>query len=86
MSDNIPLEAKWLETIAKALCFICLHQAKLDEKSVLTKVNFLATLGLDTADAAHVAGSSAASVAELRRRVKNKGKRSGKKKAKSKRR
>ena len=82
MSDARQVEAKSLATIAKALCFICLHEAKLANESVLTKADFLSSLGLDAADAAHVAGSTAASVAELRRRAKTKGKARGKKKPK----
>lgn len=84
MSEDQHAEIKSPTTIAKALCYICLHQAKLENASVLNKVDFLAALGLDAAEAARVAGSSAASVAELRRRAKGR-KASGKKKTKSRR-
>lgn len=58
------------------------HPVKL--KEVLAKVHFLEALGVPTRHASHAAGSSAASVAELRPLAKNrkaKGKKAGKKSA-----
>lgn len=78
MTESGEKQAKWLEIIAKASCYLCLNQAMPGEKSVLRKVDFLEKLGLNTADAARVAGSTSASVAELRRQAKNKEKKNGK--------
>lgn len=64
----------WLEVIGKALTYLCLQQAEVKEPAkfdtVLKKVQFLEALGMNQADAALVAGSSADSVAVLRRREK----------------
>jgi hypothetical protein len=70
MPDDDKLQSKWLAVIARALCYICLQHAKLEGKDVLERVEFLEKLGLDRAEAAHVAGSSAASVAVLRHLAK----------------
>ena len=77
----------WLAVIAKSLAFMCLRQAISDDadrfEGVLPKVKFLEGLGLPQAAAAEAAGSSAASVTELRRierKKKGKGGVSAKKK------
>lgn len=77
-------DRKWLPVIAKALCFISMHHAKMDDKPLLKKVDFLEGLGLSPSDAASVAGSSVESVGVLRRRAKNKGGGVGTKKKKKK--
>lgn len=74
-------DSTWLSVIGKALCYFALH-AKSKEvpfKTVSEKVDFLEGLGLPLAAAAEVAGTSKASVVELRRlqgkkngKVKNK--------------
>jgi hypothetical protein len=73
------MQAVWLPVIGKSLAYLCLRQAeKADPKrfdgGVLQKVRFLTDLGLPTNDAAEAAGSTAASVAELKRQ---KGKKKG---------
>ncbi|HRF10106.1 MAG TPA: hypothetical protein PL193_15885 [Xanthobacteraceae bacterium] len=75
-------ETVWLPVIAKALCFMCMHAQGVQKKTVLEKVQFLESLGLSRAQAAEVAGSTAASVAELKRRAKSSGVTRGKKKKK----
>lgn len=69
-------DSVWLAVIAKSLASLCLRQAEKENaskfKGVLDKVQFLETLGLPQDAAAEAAGSSAASVAELRRQAKNK--------------
>lgn len=79
MADTSP-ETVWLPVIAKALCFMCMHTQGMQNKAVLEKVKFLESLGLSRAQAAEVAGSTAASVAELKRRAKSSGVIGGKKK------
>lgn len=75
MAAGDPDYATWLPVIGKSLAYLCLshavkeHPVKL--KEVLPKVEFLEALGVPTKDAAHAAGSTAASVAELRRLAKN---------------
>lgn len=61
--------ATWLPVIGKTLAYLCMKSADADGrfKSVLDKVDFLEGLGLPTADAAKAAGSTKASVDELRR-------------------
>ena len=62
----------WLSVIGRSLAYLCLEQAKkLEPKKFDTlakKVDFLKDIGLPKDDAAYVAGSSPASVAELARR------------------
>lgn len=71
MAQQSDVEAVWLPVIGKSLAYLCLKQAeKADAKryeGVLAKVRFLTDLGLPTGDAAEAAGSTAASVAELKR-------------------
>ena len=69
-------EEVWLAVIGKSLAYLCLFQASASDptkfRDVLAKVDFLEALGLPTKDASVAAGSSAASVAELRRQRRNK--------------
>jgi len=66
----------WLSVIAKSLASMCLRQAIRDDskrfEGVLSRVKFLEGLGLPQDAAAEAAGSSAASVTELRRLAKKK--------------
>jgi hypothetical protein len=83
-SSMLELEARtvaaendiWLSVIAKSLAFMCLRQAERDDAKrfdgVLARVKFLENLGLPQRAAAEAAGSSAASVTELRRVEKRK--------------
>jgi hypothetical protein len=75
--------ATWLPVIGRALARMALSRAVEQErdkfKDVLTRVDFLEALGLPTRDAAEAAGSTAASVAELRRRNRGNGKKANKK-------
>jgi hypothetical protein len=86
VSDALTGQTKWLEVIGKALTYLCLQQAEAkspgDFDTVLKKVEFLEGLGMDQADAAVVAGSSPASVNELRRLERNS--KNGKSKGKAK--
>jgi hypothetical protein len=86
VADTIEDEPHWLAVIGKALTYLCLQQARAKEpekfESVLQQVEFLEGLGMDQDGAAVVAGSTPASVRELRRLKRNK---SGKGKKYSKR-
>lgn len=87
MADNgaASAEATWLPVIGKALAYLCMKSADADGmfKNLLDKVDFLESLGLPTTDAAKAAGSTKASVDELRRLArKKKGGKSGKAKKK----
>ncbi len=73
----------WLEVIGKALAYLCVQQvAQNDPKrvpDVVSKVKFLEGIGLPTADAAKLLGTTANSVkTNLRQREKVKGSKSGK--------
>jgi hypothetical protein len=76
MAEDHSAEAKWLPVIGKALAYLCLSAAEEKQpdkyKQVLQRVKFLQGLGLNQADAAGAAGSSAASVAELHSRARKK--------------
>jgi hypothetical protein len=67
----------WLPVIGKSLAYLCLAKATEGDtakyRDVLAKVDFLEALGVPSKEAAVAAGSSAASVAELRRQRRNKG-------------
>lgn len=80
--DAAPAEATWLPVIGRAIAFICMKEAERKKpfEGVLERVDFLQGLGLPLVDAAQAAGSSKASVDELRRlqRNKRKGSRNGK--------
>jgi hypothetical protein len=80
-------EAKWLPVIGKALANLCLAKA-IDQEpekydGLLKRVKFLEGLGLNRADAAQAAGSSAESVGVLTRRAKGRKSSNGKAKEKS---
>ena len=85
--DQKVSDATWLSVIGKALCYFALHTKGQETpfKTVSEKVDFLEGLGLPLAAAAEVAGTSKASVMELRRLQKGKKSGKGKSKTKSKR-
>jgi hypothetical protein len=76
MTDEDIAQATWLPVIGKALAYLCLQEAQKREPgkfdTVLKRVKFLQGLGLSQADAAHAAGSSAASVQVLHSQAKSK--------------
>jgi hypothetical protein len=78
MADgNDPDYSTWLPVIGKSLAYLCLAKATEGDtakyRDVLAKVDFLEGLGIPPKEAAVAAGSTAASVAELRRQRRNKG-------------
>ncbi|MGB8226362.1 MAG: hypothetical protein WCE45_05785 [Sedimentisphaerales bacterium] len=88
MADQDNTHAIWLPVIGKALAYLCMKYAEQEGKlrSTLERVEFLEGLGLTGADAAKVAGSTKASVDELRRLVRNKkARKNGARKKKSRR-
>jgi hypothetical protein len=84
--DAAPAEATWLPVIGRTLAYLCMKEAERQRKfdGVLERVDFLEALGLPPADAAEAAGSSKASVDELRRLQRNKKKADRNDKAKKK--
>jgi hypothetical protein len=86
VKDEASAEAVWLPVIGRTLAYLCMKEAERTRKfeGVLERVDFLEALGLPSADAAEAAGSSKASVDELRRIARNR-KANGKKAAKKKR-
>lgn len=74
----------WIEVLGKAAAYLCLAQVAKDDPKrvpdVVGKVQFLEGLGIPTADAAVMLGTTANSVkTNLRQRSKTKGGASGKK-------
>ena len=74
MANEESAEVIWLPVIGKALAYLCMKAAEKEEgfDGVLDRVEFLEGLGLPPVDAAVAAGSSKASVDELRRLQRNK--------------
>jgi hypothetical protein len=77
-------ESDWLEVVGKALAYLCVQQVAINDPirvpDVVAKVRFLEGIGLTTADAAQLLGTTANSVkTNLRQREKRKGERGGKK-------
>jgi hypothetical protein len=75
----------WLAVIAKSLAYISLKTKERERpfNSVIDRADFLEALGLGTSDAARIAGTTKASVTELRYQArKKKGSKSGKSKSK----
>ena len=77
MADNDKSDAAevtWLPVVGRSLAYLCMKEAERQKKfeGVLERVAFLEGLGLPPADAAKAAGSSKASVDELRRLQRNK--------------
>ncbi len=90
MAEENSAEDKWLPVIGKALAYLCLQEAQKKEPekfdTVLKRVKFLQALGLSQGDAAHAAGSSAASVQVMHSQAKSrKGDKNGGTKKKSRR-
>jgi hypothetical protein len=48
----------WAAVSARAQAFLCLHQAGLDDASMIEKAKFLMVLGLPRAEAAALLGST----------------------------
>ena len=66
-------ENKWLEVIAKCLCFLSLEQTEIRHGSLLERANFLQGFGLSRRDSATLLGTTDKSIAELERQAKKKG-------------
>jgi hypothetical protein len=76
VANDVAGDGVWISVIGKALAYLCVqHVAQNDPErvgSVLAKVKFLEGIGVPTADAALILGSSPASVRVLRS-IKKKG-------------
>jgi hypothetical protein len=75
--------AYWTSVVAKALAYLCLHQADLRKESIATQAKFLTGLGLSNADAAGIIGTTPESV-QVSISIAKRGKKTGVKRAKSK--
>jgi hypothetical protein len=62
-------DQSWLGIIARALAFLCLRQADLPDKNLATQANFLQRFGLPLREAAHLLGTTEASLRELIRQA-----------------
>lgn len=87
MADEDSEYATWLPVIGRSLARLAMSKAAESDRDkfrdVLTRVDFLESLGLPAEDSAEAAGSTLASVNELKRLRRNKGgKKAGKKSAK----
>lgn len=80
MAEQNTIEQIWLPVIGRALAYICLHNAGMNNKTIAERAIFLEGLGLDLKDVADMLGTSHASVRELLRLAKNKSKKKGPKK------
>jgi hypothetical protein len=75
----------WQAVIARSLAFLCLQNSELKNEKFAARARFLKGLGLSTADAAAMLGTTPASLYELFRQArKAKGGKSGRKKRDSK--
>lgn len=77
-------DTPWLQIIGKSLAFLCVQQVSVNDPKrvpdVVAKVKFLEGLGMPTADAAQLLGTTANSVkTNLRHRERAKEATSGKK-------
>jgi hypothetical protein len=81
LADSDEVERLWLPVIGRALAHICMSNADMGGKTIAERAQFLKGLGLDVNNAAEMLGTSAASVNELLRRAKDKGKKGGAKKS-----
>jgi hypothetical protein len=87
MTDKDSEYATWLPVIGRALARLAMSKAAESDRDkfrdVLARVDFLESLGLPAKDSAEAAGSTQASVNELKRLRRNKGgKKTGKKSSK----
>ncbi len=55
----------WLGVIGRSLAFLCLAQADLRDKDLASQAKFLEGLGLPRTDAAHLLGTTVASLGVL---------------------
>jgi len=74
-----PQEVDWTAVIARALGFLCLHQAKLQDETVVKQADFLGRFGIPRSEAAVLLGSTEASLKVMDARQKRRGKSTAKK-------
>jgi hypothetical protein len=63
-------ETDWTAVIARTLGFLCLHQAGLQDETMVKQADFLARFGIPRGEAAAVLGSSEKSLNEMERQQK----------------
>jgi hypothetical protein len=74
-------EIDWTAVIARALAFLCLHRAKLQDETLVKQANFLERFGIPRSEAAVLLGSSEESLKVIYRRRKQRGGKSTAKKS-----
>jgi hypothetical protein len=78
MARDVP-ETDWTAVIARALGFLCVHQAGMQDETLLKQAEFLARFGIPRSEAAGLLGTSEKSLNEMERQQK--ARKSGSKKA-----
>lgn len=76
-------ETDWAAVTARCLAYLCLKNSRYADKSLLEQSQFLEKLGLPIEDRAGVVGSTPASLRELSRQARSKGKKGGKARGKA---
>lgn len=74
-------ETDWSAVIGRALCFLCLHEADLKEKTLTEQADFLERFGIPRNEAAILLGSTPASLNVMDSRKRTTGGKSTRKKA-----
>lgn len=67
-----PQEIDWTAVIARTLGFLCIHQAKLQDETLVKQADFLERFGIPRSEAAVILGSSEKSLYEMDRRSRAK--------------
>jgi hypothetical protein len=73
----------WTSVVARALAYLCLHQADLRKEDIATQARFLTGLGLSNVDAAGIIGTTPATV-QVSISIAKRNKKGGGKRAKAK--
>jgi hypothetical protein len=63
-------ETDWNAVIAKALAFLCIHQAGLQNETLVRQADFLQRFGLPRSEVALILGTSEGSLGVMMRRKK----------------
>ena len=79
MEDKPPdVGTDWLAVVGRALALMCLAEADLRDKDLVSQANFLKRLGLDRTEAAKVLATTAETIRVGQHRAKKAGKKHGK--------
>lgn len=64
------IDTDWTAVIARSLGFLCIHQADLQDETLVKQADFLQRFGIPRSEAAIILGSSPASLGVMDRREK----------------